>query len=157
MNNNRHVISGAFVFLLLGLFAVFSTVLVLFGARAYNATVDRSSLHNERRVVDSFIRNAVRADAESGAVSVQDMDGVQAILLTSEEMGDRYTRYIYFYDGNLCDLYTSADNPFRPEDGEEICALNGLSASVDGGLLTVELTDSQEELHTVRIALVCGA
>ena len=36
-----HAISGVFVFLLLGIFAVFSTVMVLLGARAYKGAADR--------------------------------------------------------------------------------------------------------------------
>ena len=39
---HSHAISGVFVFLLLGVFAVFSTVMVLLGAKAYRAAAARS-------------------------------------------------------------------------------------------------------------------
>ena len=39
--SSSHAISGVFVFLLLGIFAVFSTVMVLLSARAYKGAVDR--------------------------------------------------------------------------------------------------------------------
>ena len=39
-------VSGVFVFLLLAMFAVFATMLTLFGAQAYREIVDRGSEHN---------------------------------------------------------------------------------------------------------------
>ena len=41
-------VSGAFVFLLLGVFAVFATLLVLLGARAYQATVNTDQKRNSK-------------------------------------------------------------------------------------------------------------
>ena len=40
MKTKSHSISGAFVFTLLGAFAVFSMLLVVLGAQAYRTTVD---------------------------------------------------------------------------------------------------------------------
>ena len=53
MNKQRevpHAVSGAFVFLLLGMFAVFSTVLVLLGARAYRSISARSAVNDTSRM-----------------------------------------------------------------------------------------------------------
>ena len=44
MKTKSHSISGAFVFMLLGVFAVFSMLLVVLGAQAYRTTV-RSEEH----------------------------------------------------------------------------------------------------------------
>ena len=43
MKTKSHSISGAFVFTLLGAFAVFSMLLVVLGAQAYRTTVDGAS------------------------------------------------------------------------------------------------------------------
>lgn len=48
MNWKRHSISGAFVFLLLGVFAVFSMLLTVLGAQAYREIIDESSSHTAR-------------------------------------------------------------------------------------------------------------
>ena len=58
--NHSHPIAGVFVFLLLGLFAVFSTLMVLTGAKAYRGTVDRSDAHNRARIASSYIRSMSR-------------------------------------------------------------------------------------------------
>ena len=44
MKTKSHSISGAFVFMLLGVFAVFSMLLVVLGAQAYRTTVDHDGL-----------------------------------------------------------------------------------------------------------------
>ena len=87
MNGSRgRAISGAFVFLLLGVFAVFATVLVMLGARAYQSTVDRTEAHSTARVLESYIINAVRTDDAAGAVSVNDEKVTDAEYRITPEM-----------------------------------------------------------------------
>lgn len=66
MKTKSHSISGAFVFMLLGVFAVFSMLLVVLGAQAYRTTVDGAAAHTQKRIVTAFVRNAVRAQDERG-------------------------------------------------------------------------------------------
>lgn len=47
MNWKRHSISGAFVFLLLGVFAVFSMLLTVLGAQAYREIIDDRAVIRE--------------------------------------------------------------------------------------------------------------
>ena len=47
--NNNHSIASAFIFLLLGIFAVFGTVMVLMGVKAYRSTDEHTNVHNEYR------------------------------------------------------------------------------------------------------------
>ena len=73
MGKSTHAISGVFVFLLLGIFAVFSTVMVLMSAKAYKGMVDESALHNSVRVASSYIRTMLRGNDESGVLKVEDV------------------------------------------------------------------------------------
>ena len=66
-----HAISGVFVFLLLGLFAVFSTVMVLMGAKAYIGTANRAAEHNAQRVAQAYVRSMVRSGDARGGVKVE--------------------------------------------------------------------------------------
>ena len=47
----QHSMQGVFVFVLLGLFALMSTLMVLLGAQRYRGTVDRSTANNDDRVL----------------------------------------------------------------------------------------------------------
>ena len=82
MKTKSHSISGAFVFTLLGAFAVFSMLLVVLGAQAYRTTVDGASAHTRKRIAAAFVRNAVRAQDERGAIAVEDRDGLPVLVLS---------------------------------------------------------------------------
>ena len=41
-------------------------------------------------------------------------------------------------------------------DGERICAAKGFAARIEGGLLTLEMTDEEGRTHAVQIALRCA-
>ena len=134
-----HAISGVFVFLLLGIFAVFSTVMVLMGARAYRNTAGNLERHNALRIAPAYVRSMVRADDGQGAVTVEEIGGVTAVTLRNEYDGDAYVTRIYCYDGFLYEWFTGAENEFIPEEGEKVCPCEGMTAETDGGLLTVRL------------------
>ena len=105
MKTKSHSISGAFVFMLLGAFAVFSMLLVVLGAQAYRTTVDGASAHTRKRIAAAFVRNAVRAQDERGAIAVEDRDGLPVLALSSEWDGERkredYRRMMTLYRGAL--------------------------------------------------------
>ena len=109
MKTKSHSISGAFVFTLLGAFAVFSMLLVVLSAQAYRTTVDGASAHTRKRIAAAFVRNAVRAQDERGAIAVEDRDGLPVLALSSEWDGERYVQYIYGFQGQLCELFTAAE------------------------------------------------
>ena len=83
-----HAISGAFVFLLLGVFALSAVVMVLLGAGAYNRTVDAAAAHNEVRIGPSYLRTMVRGHDETGGIRTERLTG---ILRQDEETGDVHT------------------------------------------------------------------
>ena len=147
-----HSISGVFVFLLLGIFAVFSTVMVLFGARAYKATSERTTSHNDIRIASAYIRSMVRSGDEAGQVCVEDIGGVQAITLMNVYGDDLYLTRLYAFDGTLRELFTDAEIEFEPENGEAVCAVESMTARIENSLLTV-LIESGGQTSQVDIAL----
>ncbi len=121
MSKNRasaHSISGVFVFLLLGIFALFATVMVVLGVRAYRETVDRSGMHGNERIAAACIRGKLRGFDETDAIRFETVDGVDTIAI-----GHTYTyvtRY-YVYNGRLYRLMSDVREAFDPEDGEPLC------------------------------------
>ena len=112
-----HAITGAFALVLLGVFAVCSAMLALFGAQAYRSVVAHSQERGARRTLTAMVRNAVRASDAEGALSVETLDGVQTLCFTSAVDGEEYIRYLYVYDGALRELFISAQRPFDPAAG----------------------------------------
>ena len=153
---SSHAISGAFVFLLLGVFAVISTLLVLLCAQAYRNTVDQTALHRDERIIQSFIRNTLRGEDAEGAFGTVNLDGVDALTIVSDFDGDFYVRYLYCYEGVLRDLFIGEEDAFNPEFGEEICPAGSFTASLSDGLVMVEMTDTDGKPYTFSIAQRCA-
>lgn len=147
-----HAITGAFALVLLGVFAVCSAMLALFGAQAYRSVVAHSQERGARRTLTAMVRNAVRASDAEGALSMETLDGVQALCFTSAVDGEEYIRYLYVYDGALRELFISAQRPFDPAAGGALCAAQAMSASRVGDALAVELVDEYGAAHQVLLA-----
>lgn len=134
-----HAISGVFVFLLLGIFAVFSTVMVLLGAKAYKATADRAVEHNADRIASAYVRSMVRGSDCRDSLRVDDFGGISAVTMLYDYDGEEYVTMIYAYGGMLREWFTYAGADFEPEYGEAVCAVDELKASLSGHLLSVQM------------------
>lgn len=145
MGKSSHAISGVFVFLLLGIFAVFSTVMVLMGAKAYRGMVDRSVTHNSIRVASSYIRTMLRSNDESGVLRVEDVDGLQTITMEND-WGDIYITRLYLYDGYLREWFAMKEIPFEPKNGETVCVLDSMQSEMKDGLLHVVVSENGTEM-----------
>ena len=155
-SGSNHAISGVFVFLLLGVFAVFSTVMVLLGAKAYKATADRAAEHNASRIANAYVRSMVRADDDMDSMSVEDVNGLTAVTMHYDYDGEEYLTRIYVYDGKLWEWFTYAEAEFDPEAGEKVCAADEMKASLSGHLLRVQMRFG-DEWTNVDIALRAAA
>lgn len=151
-----HAISGVFVFLLLGIFAVFSTVMVVLGAKAYKATADRAAEHNAGRIACAYVRSMVRADDDSDSLRVDGIDGLSTVTMHYNYDGEEYLTRIYVYDGMLREWFSYAEADFEPEDGEAVCAADEMQASLSGHLLSVRMRHG-DDWTNVDIALRSAA
>lgn len=157
MNARRgRAVSGAFVFLLLGVFALFAVMLVMLGARAYHSTVESGAVHADGRVLESYLVNAVRADDARGAVSVQQIDGLDVLKISADYAGTGYDKWIYCWDGSLRELFVDSEFEFDPASGEIICPARDVKLDLQGALLSAVLTDSAGAEHRVNVALHCA-
>lgn len=148
-NVPSHSITGVFIFLLLGLFAVFSTVMVLMGAKAYRGTVVRADVHNNSRIASSYIRSMLRADDETGALLIEEAEGIKMITLLNTYDDTDYTTRLYVYDGMLRELFTEADIAFDPTWGESICEAESMTPEFRDGLLHVKITANGTESEII--------
>ena len=154
--NGGHAISGVFVFLLLGMFALFSTVLVLLCTQAYRNTVDLTAAHRDERIIQSFIRNTLRAEDADNAIGTANINGMDALTIVSDFDGDIYVRYLYCYEGTLRDLFIGEEEIFHPEFGTEVCPAASFTADTQDGLVMVEMTDPNGQSYSFTIAQRCA-
>ncbi len=151
----QHTISGVFVFLLLGIFAVFGTVMVLLGAKVYRGITEVSGFHNQSRITSSYLRSMVRADDETGTLTIDDLNGTPIITMRNVYDEDVYITRIYVWDGMLREWFTEDEIEFEPENGEEICAAQAMEAELDRNMLRVRVLTG-DTWRDVNIALRAG-
>ena len=151
----QHEMQGVFVFVLLGMFAVMSTLLVLLGAQMYRGTVDKSEADNASRILFSYVRSMVRAEDAVSAVSI-DQKGDMKILAMRETLnGKPYVTRIYEYEGCLYELFTGADREFEPASGTPVCEAPVFEPVIENGLLTVHMEDVRGGACDVQVSLRC--
>ena len=122
MRKQRHGINGVLTLLNYGIFALFSLMLVVTGARVYRNIVNTGNENTKMRSSFSYVVNKVRMSARSaGTVRMEERDGVDVLVL--ESLAEGYETRIYYYDGALREAYQASDQDFIPEMGEEIMEL----------------------------------
>ena len=154
--SRSHAISQAFVFLLLGVFAVFSTLMVLLSAQMYRGTVDQTDRHNAQRVLSSYVNNVVRSNDSADTISVQQRGGLDMLVFGWDIDGERYETMVYCYEGSLRELFVSAEQEFEPDYGEVICEAQKFTPALENNLLSVCLVDGAGTENTLHIALRCS-
>ena len=150
---SSHAIAGAFVFLLLGVFAVFSTLLVLIGAQAYRATTDSSAAHNTQRILHAYVLGSVRGDDAVDTLNVETEQGLEMITVSYDYGGEIYKKRIYCYDGALREHFAAVEYGFDPAAGEVVCEAQSFHVQTDGDLMTVIMDDEEGRTYTAQIAL----
>lgn len=159
MDNRKmvnHSMQGVFVFVLLGVFAVMSTLMVLLGAQMYRNTVDHTTENNRERVLGAYVRSMIRAEDADMSVSVETLGGVIVLALSEQIDGEDYVTWLYSYDGQLYEQFTEADRDFKPASGTAICPAKAFRPILSGSLLTVDMVDGMDEVCSVQVALRCA-
>ena len=152
MSEKKGAISGVFVFLLLGVFALLGTVLVLLGAWAYRGTAERGSVHNDTRIATAYLRSMVRGADSRDAVAVESLEGTDVIALTAAGEEESLVTRLYVREGKLMENLTLAEDAFDPELGTEVCPAGALEASLEDGLLRARIL-TEDGWQQVSIAL----
>jgi len=156
-------ISGVFVFLLIGMYALFSLLLVLIGAGVYQRITDTAETNAQVRTSLSYIASKVRAGDEAGAVAVERIDGVAVLAFGQSYDGELYITRIYYLadeEGQGGALYEMAmlddGEPVDLEDlwgGDPITEISAFDVRLaDGGLeLSVTMPDGTEQSMYLRL------
>ena len=151
-----HSMQGVFVFVLLGLFALMSTLMVLLGAQMYRGTVEKATENGENRLLGAYVRSMIRAEDAAQSVKIETYGETTALALYEDIDDEPYVTWIYLYDGNLYEQFTSADNDFDPESGTEIGPATQFAPQLKDGLLLAFITDGEYEDCSVKVALRCA-
>lgn len=105
------------------------------------------SINFTQRTAYSYVTEKIRQNDTYDAVSVGELRGTPALILTQQINGESYSTYLYFYEGYLKELFIRKDS-FAGTDilsaGQDIMALSSFTAEeAEKGLikLTIDTGD----------------
>ena len=158
MREGKHAVNGLLTFLIYGIFALFSLLLVVIGARVYKNIVSNcrqfvstGNENTEIRSSFSYVANKVRMSTRaSGSVCIEEKDGLEVLVLASAVEG--YETRIYYYDGALRELYQASEQPLSPGMGEKLMELSEFRIEeTDTGHLVLYAADSKGDERSLHL------
>ena len=139
-------VSALFVYLLIGLFTLLSLLLVLIGVGAYQGIARDTGHDAQMRTSLSYIVSKIHASDETGAISVEEIQGIPVLALR-QGLDDEYylTRIYCLPDGaeqeaGLYELFTPADEEPSLEDGQRIAEVAALDVRERDGAIDLRVT-----------------
>lgn len=141
---------GLIALLLFGVFAACLLVVLLTGAGAYKRLNVRDEEAYARRTCMQYVANRVHQAPKPADVTVEPFGDSDALAIADSD--DFITR-VYYYDGYLMELYSSASYTLNPQDGERVMEIGGLDLLLEDEMLTVTLTDTAGEDYEMVLAL----
>ncbi len=159
----KHSISSAFIFLLIGLYAVFSLLLVLIGVGAYQNAVQDTQSNEKVRTSLNYIANKVRAADAVDAVAVEEWHGIPSLLLKQWIDGSPYETRIYYLPnpegegGAVYEHFVYRGDDWGPEEGMHIVDVSALSIEQEGNLLSLTLKTLEGRTFPLHLRLRAAA
>lgn len=157
MKRYIHTIDIVFVLVTFCIFAVSVLIVLMTGAKAYGSIRNSMEDQYSERTCVNYISAKVRHFDENNAVYLDEMDGVPVLCLENEFDGSTYVTYIYYYEGQVRELYTDPNLGLGIESGTSIIDVSNLSFSqVNDSLISVNCTGSGGNTSTLYISTRCG-
>lgn len=155
--SGRHIIDVLFVLALFGFFAASSLILVTIGANVYKHTAANIDCHFTERTAYAYLTEKLRQNDTADGVSLGELEGVPALILTHKEEGAEFCTYLYLYDGYLKELYLRK-NSFSGTNilsaGQNILSLDSFKITVLGNnLIRLTLNTGDGKLITLYASL----
>lgn len=149
--SQRHI-HRALPFVLFAVFALCIMAVLCSGARSYRTLTARDQQSYHRRTCVQYLSTRVRQAPSARALSLTRFGDGDALAITEEIGGERYTTLVYCSGGWLRELFTDDISCCSPQAGEPVMELRALSATWEGDLLLLEITDLQGVSTQITLA-----
>lgn len=149
----QHQIGELFTFVLFAIFLMLSLLIVVIGADGYRRVVSTGDSVGGMRTALGYVAGKVRSEAATDGMRIEEIDGVNALVLT--ELYEDYIleTYIYYKDGALYEAYLAADQmEFDPEFGSRLTEIDQFTFSMDeNGLLALTAMAEDGRMQTLHL------
>lgn len=145
----KHNMDGVFILLLFAVFSIAVVSVLALGASRYKNLVERDDDAYNRRIITSYVTAKIRGNDDGGAVVAGGFtkpgidDGIETLHLFRMIDGERFDYRIYYYNGYIYELFTTADNEIEPEAGSAVMEAQGLSFEQEDKLIRISAVDAK--------------
>lgn len=155
LDNKRSLkIDSVFVIALFTMFAVTAFLLILIGAKQYQHTADAMDANYESRTISSYLTEKLRQNDCMGNVTISQIDGIDALAITTMENDVTYITYIYYYKDALREIVVNEQSVFSLETGQEIIKTGGfLAEMVHDDLIKITITTTDHGLQILYLPI----
>lgn len=149
-----HSMDTVFVLLLFAVFVITALFITSSGALAYKNAVNQMETRFNKQTCISYITAKVRSNNDGGKISVGQLNGINALCITDTFGDEEYITYIYQCDGMVREMFCAAELILDPATGSALTQAKGLEFSQEDGMITVTLTDNDDNVTTVYVNTV---
>ncbi len=152
LKTKQYSIDMLFVLSLFAVFAITALLLVFSGTQVYeNIEKNLESTFSSRTAI-SYLKKQMDQNAVRDAVSIANIEGTEALRLEETVEDTAYVRYIYLYEGYLCELFTKSDILPTLSAGQELLELKSFEIQENGELLTFTVADHNDSVLSLSVA-----
>lgn len=150
----KHMIDFLFSVALFFVFALSALIVILLAARIYQSTTENSSLNYTSRTSLSYISEKIHQNDLNGAVYLDNFDGYDALVMEQKLEDVTYYTYIYAYNDELKELFTSGDSSIKASSGQTILNIRDFSMEqISDNLLRFSCTDQNNQKASALIGI----
>lgn len=148
MNRNEtpHMVDVLFILTLFLVFALSSISVVGIGIQVYRSIISDMNSNYDSRTAIAYVTEKLREADASDAVAIGELDEQPALVLSQFVGETKYCTYLYAYDGNLCELFTSADSDLPASAGQSILSIRSFTISQpQSNLYCIQMVTGDEQ------------
>lgn len=151
---HKHMIDFLFSVALFFVFALSAVIVILLAAKIYQSTTENSSLNYTSRTSLSYISEKIHQNDLDGSVYLGTFDGCEALVMEQELKDVTYYTYIYAYDNELKELFTSGNSGIRASSGQTILEIQDFSMEqLSDSLFRFSCTDQNSQQASTIIGI----
>lgn len=154
-NHTRtHTIDMIFPLMVFFIFTICSVVVILLATGIYKSTTHASSLSNTSATALAYITEKIHQNDRNGCIDLGIWDNCPALVITHDGELTGYTTYIYFYEGQLKELFINNQISADATAGSTILLLSDMQLTeVSDNLLQISVTDTEVHRTSTLVGL----
>lgn len=152
--SEKHIIDILFVIALFCIFTLSSIFLISIGADVYGKTVSHMETNFNSRTSFAYVTEKIRQSDEHDNISIGELDGLPALVITSSTDENNYFTYLYEYEGYLKELMVREDTPLGASAGQNIFEVTDFSLTqVNDNLLSFSISVDDENTCQLFVSI----